>query len=142
MNEQVISEIKTLIAPDISLTISVNEDLLANLETYFISNKKTFKEYKSTLVAIGLLSLYINCHQQINNTLSHQEISRFILLGDYFYSLYYHYCSLNAFHLVKYNLAQKLKQIELVTINQGLPSLTSEIIKFFNEDVPYDELIM
>ena len=43
MNEQVISEIKTLIAPDISLTISVNEDLLANLETYFISNKKTFK---------------------------------------------------------------------------------------------------
>ena len=77
MNEQVISEIKTLIAPHISLTISVNEDLLANLETYFISNKKTFKEYKSTLVAIGLLSLYINCHQQINNTLSHQEISSF-----------------------------------------------------------------
>lgn len=142
MIERVISEIKALTAPDLLLNLTVDKDLLSSLESYFVSNQYTFESYKPTLVAMGLLSLYFHCHQQIYDTLSHQEVSRLILLGDYFYSLYYSYCATNAFHLVKYNLAQKLKEIELVTIEKNIPSLTSEIINFFNAEVPHDELIM
>lgn len=137
MITQVIAEIKSLIVSDISLNL-LDEELLKKLEQYFIDNH--YGDYKTSLVAIGLLSLYLNHHKKINKNLAHSEISKLILIGDYFYGLYYEYCAIHAFHLIKYNFAKRIKEFELLTIRDCDCDVFPEIVEFFDEEVPHYEL--
>lgn len=139
--KQVISKIESLIGSNLSLDLTIDENFLLELENYFISSGYESEQYHSTLIALGLLSLYINSHQDIKDDSSHDEVSRLILIGDYFYSLYYEYCANHAFYLIKYNFAKKIKGLEMSIVNHSPSSLMSQIMTFFNEEVPYNELV-
>lgn len=140
MINHIFEEMKSLITEDFLVNLKLNENLLIQLEDYFIQHSVTLENYHNTLVAIGLLDLYISYHQKINSDLSHDEISNSLLMGDYFYSLYYEYCAEHAFHFIKYNFAQKIKQLELRTIDSSRPHLLPECIEFFNQEDLLHEL--
>lgn len=135
-----ISEIKSFVIPELLTHTNIDEVLLQNLHREFQNKGYAFDTYHSTLVAMGLLSLYIDCHNQIKMTKTHNQISTLILKGDYFYSLYYQYCAQNAFHLIAYNFAKRIKEAEITSLSTPYPSLLQETITLFEQEVSHYEL--
>lgn len=128
-----ISEIESFVIPELLTHTKIDEVLLQNLHREFQKKGYSFDTYHSTLVAMGLLSLYIECHNQIKTTKTHDQLSTLILKGDYFYSLYYQYCVQNAFHLIAYNFAKKIKEAEIASLSIPYPSLLQETITLFEQ---------
>ena len=135
-----ISEIESFVIPELLIHTKVDDVLLQDLHHEFHNKGYAFDAYHSTLVAMGLLSLYIDCHNQIKITKTHDQLSTLILKGDYFYSLYYQYCAQNAFHLIAYNFAKKIKEAEIASLSTPYPSLLQETITLFEQEVSHYEL--
>jgi len=128
-----ISEIESFVLPELLTHTKIDEVLLQNLHREFQNKGYAIDTYHSTLVAMGLLSLYIDCHNQIKMIKTHNQLSTLILKGDYFYSLYYQYCAQNAFHLIAYNFAKKIKEAEIASLSTSYPSLLQETITLFEQ---------
>ncbi len=141
--KELITEIKGFIPSHLLVDTQIDEQLLEELHHQFQDRGYQFEEYHSTLIAIGLLSLYIYCHRQINEGMNHDHLSTFILKGDYFYGLYYQYCSNEAFHFIHLGFAQQLKKAEIISLAaSGYPSLIQEVLNLVEEEVTQHELLV
>lgn len=142
MLKEIISEIEGLIDPSLLIHTQIDEKLLEDLHHTFKDKGYTFNQYHSTLIAMGILSLYIHCHNQINNTMNHNHLSSLILKGDYFYSVYYQYCSKEAFYFIDFQFSRRIKEAEMISLTSSYPSLIQEVLNLFEAEVSQHELLI
>ncbi len=140
--KELVTEIKSFIPSYLLEDTQIDEQLLGRLDREFQDRGYPFQVYRSTLIAIGLLSLYIYCHRQINDAINHNHLSTLILKGDYFYGRYYQYCAKEAFHFIHFGFAQELKKAEMVSLTTSdYPSLIQNVLNLFEEEVTQHELL-
>ncbi|MGL4336682.1 MAG: hypothetical protein ACRCST_07290 [Turicibacter sp.] len=141
MIETIISKINNCISTKPLLPYKIDHYFLSKLYYLLLKECVPYDMIQHYLVAFGLLNLHIDCHQHIQSDLPIDELSGYILDGDYFYSLYYQYCATHAFTLIDQDFAQVLKAAEINAIDDTFPSLLGEIKEFFAQGGSNHELL-